>query len=432
MKKTLKIAFALLFFCLGSFTLSASQNKLPAESLPSTTASDCSLAEEKIRIKGLFGRIEALEAELNKNIAELKKAEATLPSAEALSAENAFLDSVNAEILKAVSAFENVGTGRTPYKYTLDMEDSTKIALSATDRAFHLIFFPRSPRSLTVEIPSANGGVKRLEGLSARIGPVMYFHCGRTGEAFAFAPADAKRISSVFGTSESEWISEYFSGRAKELPPPFLLEENPKNLAQMSVWERIEAGGIWMAPILVFGFLALFIAAVKSVKVIAIRRAPEDAAEKISSLLESGDADAALKAAKNAPQPYSAMLISLVRRFKNGATAMEESAYEHMLIEGGRLHKGLGLISITATVAPLLGLLGTVTGIIKTFGNISEFGTGNAGLMSRGIGEALITTEFGLIVAIPAFVVHALLSRKIKAVLADMEKLASGILNAAK
>lgn len=77
---------------------------------------------------------------------------------------------------------------------------------------------------------------------------------------------------------------------------------------------------------------------------------------------------------------------------------------------------------MTAAVAPLFGLLGTVTGIIKTFGDLSFRGSAQAQLISEGISEALITTEYGLIVAIPAFVAHALFSRRAKAVLSDMEK----------
>ena len=81
--------------------------------------------------------------------------------------------------------------------------------------------------------------------------------------------------------------------------------------------------------------------------------------------------------------------------------------------------------AVSAAISPLLGLLGTVTGIIKTFGDLSVYGAGNPQLMSGGISEALITTEFGLMVAIPSFVLHAVLSRRGKAILSDMEKAAS-------
>ena len=89
----------------------------------------------------------------------------------------------------------------------------------------------------------------------------------------------------------------------------------------------------------------------------------------------------------------------------------------------------LPLIQVTAATAPLLGLLGTVTGMIKTFRLITVFGTGDAKSLSTGISEALITTEFGLIVAIPAIILGAILSRKAKSVVASMEQTAVSFVN---
>jgi biopolymer transport protein ExbB len=90
----------------------------------------------------------------------------------------------------------------------------------------------------------------------------------------------------------------------------------------------------------------------------------------------------------------------------------------------------LPFIAVTASTEPLLGLLGTVTGIINTFKLITVFGTGDPKLLSSGISEALITTEFGLYFAIPALLIHALLSRKVKTLLGSLEQIAVGFLNA--
>jgi len=77
-----------------------------------------------------------------------------------------------------------------------------------------------------------------------------------------------------------------------------------------------------------------------------------------------------------------------------------------------KLHRGLGLIAVIATSAPLLGLLGTVTGMIEAFQSIALFGTGDPRLMSSGISEALVTTALGLVVAVPLSLFHALLSSR--------------------
>jgi biopolymer transport protein ExbB len=92
----------------------------------------------------------------------------------------------------------------------------------------------------------------------------------------------------------------------------------------------------------------------------------------------------------------------------------------------------LAFIGTTAAVSPLLGLLGTVTGMITTFELITIFGTGDARNLSSGISEALVTTEFGLIVAIPALILHAILSRKANSLLGTMEQQAIAFTNGLK
>jgi biopolymer transport protein ExbB len=86
-------------------------------------------------------------------------------------------------------------------------------------------------------------------------------------------------------------------------------------------------------------------------------------------------------------------------------------------------------MALTAAAAPLLGLLGTVTGMIKTFTLITIFGTGDAKSLSSGISEALVTTELGLIVAIPSLILHGLLSRMAKQKIGDLEQTSVSFLN---
>ena len=107
----------------------------------------------------------------------------------------------------------------------------------------------------------------------------------------------------------------------------------------------------------------------------------------------------------------------------------EEVLYEHMIDVRDKLRKWLPFIAITAAVSPLLGLLGTVSGLINTYSVIAVEGTGEAQSISGGISEALITTLFGLAVAIPAFMMHAILSRKAKGVEQLTERLSLGLIN---
>ena len=93
------------------------------------------------------------------------------------------------------------------------------------------------------------------------------------------------------------------------------------------------------------------------------------------------------------------------------------------------IRRSLLLMRTCVGAAPLLGLLGTVTGIISTFKLITVFGTGDVKTLSGGISEALITTELGLIAAIPALLLHAYLSRKAKGITDRMEQSALSLVN---
>ena len=84
---------------------------------------------------------------------------------------------------------------------------------------------------------------------------------------------------------------------------------------------------------------------------------------------------------------------------------------------------------MTAAASPLLGLLGTVTGMISTFSQIRISGNSDINSLASGISEALVTTKFGLIAAIPALVLHALLSRRVQGLLAGMEKFSTAFVN---
>ena len=96
--------------------------------------------------------------------------------------------------------------------------------------------------------------------------------------------------------------------------------------------------------------------------------------------------------------------------------------------ETSHLQRGLATVSILAAVAPLLGLLGTVTGMIATFQSITLFGTGDPKLMSGGISQALITTQLGLAVAIPLLLLHGFLSGRVSRIVEVLEHRSASLL----
>ncbi len=100
----------------------------------------------------------------------------------------------------------------------------------------------------------------------------------------------------------------------------------------------------------------------------------------------------------------------------------EERATQALMVMRERLLRRLSLVNVAAGVAPLLGLLGTVTGMIHTFSVVTTTGTSEPQQLAEGISQALLTTQFGLAIAIPAFLGHALLSRAARRILASAEQ----------
>jgi biopolymer transport protein ExbB len=103
--------------------------------------------------------------------------------------------------------------------------------------------------------------------------------------------------------------------------------------------------------------------------------------------------------------------------------------FERILRVRPRLERFLPFLAITAAAAPLLGLLGTVIGMIKTFQLITIFGTGDAKSLSSGISEALVTTALGLCVAIPTLILHGALSRMARHKVGLLEQISVAFVN---
>ncbi|MDR1578362.1 MAG: MotA/TolQ/ExbB proton channel family protein [Deltaproteobacteria bacterium] len=107
--------------------------------------------------------------------------------------------------------------------------------------------------------------------------------------------------------------------------------------------------------------------------------------------------------------------------------------FKDVMEETGRreaifLSSHLELLGVIAAVSPLLGLLGTVSGMINAFGAVAQAGMGNPGVLAGGIGQALLTTAAGLVVAIPAMVIHRLLLNRVEALTGELEDLSTDLL----
>lgn len=197
-----------------------------------------------------------------------------------------------------------------------------------------------------------------------------------------------------------------------------------------TLWEHIQKGGAVIWPILAMAALIFTFSLFKWVRLSVTRLPSPKALDALWHALRSGAEDAVQQQLDAMKGPAARMLQAGWARRAGTKDVVEEAMFAELLETRFRLNSGLPFIAVGAATAPLMGLLGTVTGIIATFKLITVFGSGDVKMLSAGISEALITTEFGLIVAIPSLLMHAFLSRKARAITEKLEQIAIAFLGA--
>ncbi len=186
--------------------------------------------------------------------------------------------------------------------------------------------------------------------------------------------------------------------------------------------ELLAAGGWLMGLILLCSVLVLAICIERLFALNARKIAPPHLLATVWKQLKAGEMDAARLKTLRQSSPLGRILAAGLANASHGRDVMKESIQEaagHVVHDLERYLNTLGTI---AAVAPLLGLLGTVIGMIKVFAEIMAQGTGNASALAGGISEALITTAAGLTVAIPALVMHRYFSGRIDGIVVELEQ----------
>lgn len=172
--------------------------------------------------------------------------------------------------------------------------------------------------------------------------------------------------------------------------------------------ERIRAGGPLMVPLLGVALVALLCLLERILVFWRERSAPKRINQALQAC-EQRNAEQALSIVQGTKGLAARLIRVALEKRPAGQAAMEEMIEVQLLQEVPRLRRRLGGIAVLAAIAPLLGLLGTVTGIIQTFAVIQTTGGTDIGLMAGGIAQALITTATGLIIAIPVLIGHRIL-----------------------
>jgi biopolymer transport protein ExbB len=188
------------------------------------------------------------------------------------------------------------------------------------------------------------------------------------------------------------------------------------------VFELIQAGGWLMVPILGCSILALAIVIERFITLRDSRVVPKGLLAQVWELVRGGEMTPERMRAIKQESPLGSIIVAGLNSSGHGREVMKESIQEAATLVVHELERFLNSLGTVAAITPLLGLLGTVIGMIKVFTEIMIQGTGNANVLAGGISEALITTAAGLSVAIPALVLHRYFQRKVDTLVLTMEQ----------
>ncbi|MBU6470010.1 MAG: MotA/TolQ/ExbB proton channel family protein [Gammaproteobacteria bacterium] len=196
--------------------------------------------------------------------------------------------------------------------------------------------------------------------------------------------------------------------------------------------EIIKSGGWLMLPLILCSILVVAIVAERLWTLQARRVAPEHLAAQVWNWLKNGELDDERLQALRAGSPLGRILAAGLEQRHASRSAMNEAIEDtgrHVVHELDRYLITLGTI---ASISPLLGLLGTVLGIMHVFAAISISGLGNPAMLAAGISQALITTVAGLAVAIPAYVLFRYLRGKVDDLVVRMERETTRLMHAVR
>jgi len=188
------------------------------------------------------------------------------------------------------------------------------------------------------------------------------------------------------------------------------------------VFELLKAGGILMVPIVACSILALAIILERFWTLRASRVAPPQTINELWRWIKKKELNGRKLKALQGSSPLGRILAGGLLNAKHGREIMKESIEHEASQVIHDLERFLNPLGTVATITPLLGLLGTVIGMIKVFAEIQLAGVGNAGNLAGGISEALITTAAGLSVAIPALICHRYFIRRVDELVVSMEQ----------
>jgi biopolymer transport protein ExbB len=227
------------------------------------------------------------------------------------------------------------------------------------------------------------------------------------GNNSAWIPIDVLQTKSVIGASTSA---------------------GEQTLLQ-SFSEWFKAGGIVMYALALVAIFSLLIASERGFMMWGRGHISKTFTSKLHSLIKDSKISEAKDLCKKQTTSLGKILNTIVENSHSGKEQVQKSLQEILLAEQSKLEKRMGFLAALGAIAPLVGLLGTVTGMITMFRVITQTGTNDARILAGGISEALITTEAGLIIAIPVLLIHGKLSETLDYITTEIRLQSLALLN---
>jgi len=193
-------------------------------------------------------------------------------------------------------------------------------------------------------------------------------------------------------------------------------------------------GGWMMYPLVLCSLIALGVIIAKAWTLWVAHRSTTEVLAEVEEVARQGRLDEAIQIASQTPGPTAAILLAGLRRIRGRTLRpgeIEQAISTTGTIELGFLERGLVILATVANVAPLMGFLGTVVGMILAFGAIQQAGDVDPSLVAGGIKVALLTTATGLIIAVPVNIGYNYFVTRVDALILDMEQGAQKVLNIA-
>ncbi len=265
-----------------------------------------------------------------------------------------------------------------------------------------------------------------LPGTFAFVGPETFFRPER-GVPGAVRPREGSKypVSYALTNWSAPDADKFFAGQ----PGVIAADASGGKALRLkettgTVWEHIQKGGLVALGIVGVGILAALMILQKMRDLSRMAVDAPAAVEAVLKLVATGAMAEAEKTMNTLQRTTRELFVVGLRNADQPASILEERLQAVLLEQRLHYERRLPLLAVIATAAPLMGLLGTVVGMVKTFALITVFGTGNAAKLSTGISEVLVATELGLVVAIPTLVIHGFLAHRIQRNLSQLERYA--------